>query len=206
MPRIKKLSFILPNAKSSASKVIDEGNSLVNGLTDNPTVFVTPSPSIADITAGLDLLVAANSVPELEKNKRTNELLRKRKVDFINNFLMPSSYYVLSVANEDRYKASLVGLEMNKEETSAHTPSVFSAMFEGVGAAAGTANVRISHRAGNSLFKVLLKVGDDWVLWDAFNTLKFTVKNLPSGSSTVRIIGKKGEVESPEVDLVVRAS
>jgi hypothetical protein len=139
MPRIKKLSFLLPKPTTPANQVISIGNSLVNGLTDNPTVFVTPSPSIADITAGLALLVAANSVPEDEKNNTTRELLQKRKVDFINNFLMPSSYYVLSVANEDRYTASLSGLEMNKEETTAHTPSEFSAIFESVGAAAGTA-------------------------------------------------------------------
>lgn len=206
MARKKKLSFILPTEKTSADKVSDQGDSLVNGLTDNDDIFETPVPSVADITTGLNLLKTANSVPENEQNHNTRELLKKRKVDFINNLLMPSSYYVLSVANEDRYIAGLVGLEMNKEDTSTHTPSVFTATFEGVGAASGTAKVRINNRAGNALFKVFLRVGDAWVLWDAFNTLKFTVKGLPSGSSTIRIIGKKGDVESPEVDLAVRAS
>lgn len=206
MPRIKKLSYLLPNFKTPAAKVIDDGDSVVAGLTDNPTVFEEPVPPIADITTGLTLLKTANSVPENEQNTLSRELLKKRKEDFIEFLLTPASNYGLFIANEDRYTAGLLGLPLNKEETTAHNPSAFTAVFEGVGAAAGTAKVRISDRAGNALFKVFLKVGTDWVLWDAYNTLSFIVSGLPSGSSTIRIIGKKGEVDSPEFDLVVRAS
>lgn len=205
MAKRTKLNYLLPDEKTPANEVIAEGDNLVAGLTDNPTVFVDPTPTPAEITTDLNLLKTANSVPDNEKNTLTRDLLQKRKEDFINNMLKPAANYGLFVANGDRYIAGLLGLKLSKEETNNYTPSVFSAYFVGAGPSEGTAKVRINQRAGNALFKVYLKVNDEWKLWDAFNTLTFIVTGLPSGSSQLRIIGKKGDVESPEVDITVKA-
>lgn len=204
MPRIKKLSIILPDERSPVSTVITDGENVLEGMTNNADVFTTPPVTMLALAAALNLL-KDSVVPENEKNTTTTNLMHKRKADFIKNELLPLSNYVLLVANGDRYIAGLSGFRLNKEETSNTEPGEFQAVSMGVGPIVGSTIVRILERAGCIFFIVKHKVGDDYIMHNAYNTLTFTVTDLPSGSNILQIIGKKGEYTSPPVELVVRA-
>ena len=205
MAKIKKLTIKLPREDASVNYVVSYAQNVLNGMTDNAATFPSPNPTLALFSAALDALIA--SVPAKdEKNTVSTNLMQKRKKEVINNNLRPQADYVLMVANGDRYTAGLSGFVLNAEDTNEHQPSVFTARFVGVGSDPGTAIVEIDNRAGNALFIVELKVGEQFVMIDAFNTLKFTVGGLPSGESIIRITGKKGNRRSPQVMLVVRAS
>ncbi|MBI1225734.1 MAG: hypothetical protein GC192_10905 [Bacteroidetes bacterium] len=205
MAKIKKLSIKLPKENASVASVISYCDNVETGMADNADTFPDPVPTLALFTAALVALKA--SVPSRdEKNTTNTKLMQKNKKDIINNFLKPWADYVLLVANGDRYTAGLSGFVLNVEDTMEHDPSAFTATFKGVGPDGGQAIVEINQRAGNALFIVELKVGDQWEMIDAFNTLKFVVEGLPSGESTLRITGKKGVKKSPKIILSVRAS
>lgn len=205
MAKITRLSTKLPKENASVSSVISYCENVETGMTDNADIFPAPVPTLVLFSAALVALIA--SVPTKdEKNTTNTNLMQKHKKDIIKNFLQPWSDYVLLVANGDRYKAGLSGFVLNVEDTVEHDPGPFSAVFIGPGPDAGQAIVEVAERAGNALFIVELKVGEQWVMVDAFNTLKFTVEGLPSGESIIRITGKKGVKKSPKVTLIVRAS
>ncbi len=204
MARRKKLFIILPTEKSPVSTVIADGESVLEGMTNHADVFTAPPVTMLALAAALNLLKDA-VVPENEKNTTTTNLMQKRKADFIKNELLPLSNYVLLVANGDRYIAGLSGFRLNKEESTPIDPSEFSATFISVGSVIGSAIIRIDERAGSSFFIVKLKVGDDFVMHDAFDTLLIEVTNLPSGPNILEIYGKKNKKTSPPVQLLVRA-
>jgi hypothetical protein len=106
MAQLSKVYIKLPTERTPVSRVIAEGESVYAGMVANALTFPSPLPTMPDFLVALNLLKAAK-VPEKEKNFYTTDLLRKRQVDFINNFLKPNSLYVLQVANGDRYIASL---------------------------------------------------------------------------------------------------
>ena len=204
MAKRSEFKIILPKSKTLVSSVISTGDSVKTNMTKNLAVFPDPVPTLDDLGTALQAL--KDSVPpENERSTASNNLTEKLKKEFIENYLKPLSGYVLFVAKGDRYKAGLSGFELSKEDTVERAPGEIEAVFVGPGPSEGTAKVRILNRAGNALFKVYLKVDDKWVMLDAFNTLTFIVKNLPSGSSQLRIIGKKGDLESPPVDITVKA-
>ncbi len=204
MARVNKLSIVLPTIRTGAPRVIAIARNVINGMTEHVAIYPAPTPTVAALVTALDELVAAD-VPFAERNINSSIVLQQKKVVVI-DLLSSMSNYVLLIANGDRPKAALSGFGLNKENTTNHTPSQFGVAFDGAGPDGGTAYVRITERAGNALFIVQLLVEDKWVMIDAFNTLRFLVKGLPSGASTLRIYGKKGEVPSPSIDLVVRAS
>lgn len=204
MVRRKKLFIILPTEKSPVSTVIADGESVLEGMTNHTAEFPEPPVTMVAFAAALNLL-KDSVVPESEKNTTTTNLMQKRKVDFINNQLLPNSNYVLLVANGDRYIAGLSGYRLSKEEVTPVEPSEFQAVSMGVGPIVGSTIVRILERAGCIFFIVKHKVGDDYIMHNAYNTLTFTVTDLPSGTNILQIIGKKGEYTSPPVELVVRA-
>lgn len=205
MAKIKKLSIKIPKEEASVSSVISYCENVKTGMTDNAATFPDADPTLLLFIAALTALKA--SVPSKdEKNTTNTKAMQKHKKDIIKNFLQPWSEYVLLVANGDRYVAGLSGFVLNVENTVEKDPSAFTATFVGVGPDGGQAIVEITERAGNALFIVEKKVGEDWVMIDAFNTLKFTVEGLPSGESNIRITGKKNVKKSPKVILSVRAS
>lgn len=205
MAKIKKLTIKLPKENASVASVISYAENVENGMTDNAATFPSPTPTLALFSAALAALIASIPAKD-EKNTVSTNLMQKLKKELIDSYLRPLADYVLLVSNGDRYTAGLSGFVLNVEDTTEHLPSVFTARFVGVGADPGTAIVEIDERAGNVLFIVELKVNDQFVMLDAYNTLKFTVEGLPSGESIIRLTGKKGTRRSPQVTLVVRAS
>ncbi len=202
---VKKLTIKLPREDASVSSVISYCENVETGMTANADTFPLPVPTLVLFSAAIVALKA--SVPSKdEKNTMNTKAMQKHKKDIIINFLQPWSEYVLLVANGDRYKAGLSGFVLNVAEKVEHNPGPFSAVSIGPGPDAGQAIVEVGERAGNALFIVELKVGEQWAMIDAFNTLKFTVEGLPSGESIIRITGKKGVKRSPKVTLIVRAS
>lgn len=205
MARINQLSIILPNEKTSVSAVISYGNDVKSGMTAHAATFPDPLPSMEDFSTALENLTTANNVASDKKNNETNQLLKKRKIDFINHMLKPLSIYVLYIAKGNRYTAGLSGFVLNKEETSSQPPGPFTAVFEGVGPNDGTAWVRIENRAGNLYYEIERKINDQWVIIKTSSELRFLVANLPAGTTILRITGKKGEMSSPPFELVVKA-
>ena len=203
MARRKKLSIILPRENVATAAVITYAKGVENGMTTNAATFPTPPVTMAALGAAITAAENAQ-VPESDRSSNTDAVLAQKKQDLL-DLLLPLSNYVLSVANGDRFVAGLSDFELSKEETTNNPPGQFSASFLRPGPTDGTAEVRIGARAGNALFIVMLKVGDAWVMLDAFNTLQFTVEGLPSGTSTLRIYGKKGQLRSPAVEIVVKA-
>ncbi len=204
MGKIKKLAIIQPHERASASTVITYAKAAHKGMSDNATTFPSPPIIMLDFKKAIDAAEAA-IVPEADRSENTDKALAKL-VNDLRKMLETLATYVLFVADGDRYTAGLSGFELNKEETISRKPGEFKAKFMQAGPNPGTAIVRIEERAGCAFFIVKRKVGDDWVMLDAFNTLLFTVEGLPSGESTLLIYGKKGSDKSPEVQLVVRAS
>ena len=204
MGKIKKLAIIQPQERAIAATVITYAKAAHKGMTDNAARFTEPPVRMSDFLAAIEAAEAAQ-VPEAERSANTDAVLNNH-IKTLRQMLETLASYVLFIANGDRFVAGLSGFELNKEETTSRTPGEFNAKFVGVGANPGTANVRIEERAGCALFIVQLKVGDDWVMIDAFNTLLFTVEGLPSGPSLLRIYGKKGDAKSPMLELAVRAS
>ncbi len=204
MAKRKKLAIIQPSEKASAPTVLTYAKASHSGMSTNAETFPSPPISMADFLKAIE--AAENAiVPEADRSDNTDKALEKLVKD-LRRMLETLATYVLFVADGDRYIASLSGFELNKEETTTHKPGEFKAKFMQPGPNPGTAVVRIEQRAGNVLFIVKRKVGDDWVMIDAYNTLLFTVEGLPSGESTLLIYGKKGTDLSPEVQVVVRAS
>lgn len=204
MAKIKKLAIIQPDVKASPSTVITYAKAVHKGMSDNAATFPAPPITMEDFKKAIDAAEAA-VVPEADRSENTDKKLDKLIKD-LRKLLETLATYVLFVADGDRHKAGLSGFELNKEETTTHNPGEFKAKFMKPGPNPGTAIVRIEERAGSAFFIVKRKMGDDWVMIDAFNTLLFTVEGLPSGESTLLIYGKKGTEKSPEVQLVVRAS
>lgn len=204
MAVVKKIIIILPSEDDSVISVINYGRNVKNGFTDNAAIFPDINPTLPEITAALTEL--ENSIPApSEKNTISTNLLQKRKKDFINNILKKNASYVLMVANDDRYVAGLSGYKLNKEERTPIAQEPISAEFVGPGAEDGTAYIRITERGNNDFFIVSLKEGDNWKMLDAFKLKEFMLQGLPSGSSIIRIAGKKGDVLGTPIELVVKA-
>lgn len=204
MPVRKKLSVILPVKKATPATVITYAKAVHKGMTDNAAKFPEPLVSMADFLTAIEAAETAQ-VPEADRSANTDAVLEQR-ISALRQMLETLANYVLFAANNNRFTAGLSGFELNKEETTSHSPGEFNAKFVGVGPNPGTAIVRIEERAGCAFFLVQMKVGEEWVMIDGFNTLLFTVEGLPSGSSILRIYGKKGNAKSPVVELAVRAS
>lgn len=204
MAKIKKLAIILPDSKAKASVVITYAKAVYAGMNSNAATFTDPPITMVNFKAAITAAENAD-VPEADRSANTDAELEK-KLKTLREMLLTLSTYVLFVANGDRSIGALSGFELNKEETTKKTPGEFRAVFVRPGADAGTAIVNVEERAGNTLFIVQLWVEDKWVMIDAFNTLTFTVEELPAGSSRLRIYGKKGKTKSPAVELIVRAS
>jgi hypothetical protein len=166
-------------------------------------IYPAPTPPLGTLEEAMNALEAADA-PEGDRSPNTDLVLSAKKLVVI-DILEPLSRYVLLTADGNRYKAALSGFPLNAEETVSRPPGEFKAVFVQPGPDDGTATVRIEERAGCALFIVELKVEEKWVMIDAFNTLLFTVEGLPSGSSVLRIYGKKGVKKSPAVEIVVKA-
>lgn len=204
MAKRKKLTIILPVEKAAPTTVVTYAKAVHKGMSTNAATFPSPPISMEDLKKAFDAAEAA-IVPEADRSDNTDKALAKLIKD-LRKVLETLAAYVLFVADGDRYTAGLSGFELNKEETTNHKPGAFKAKFMQPGPNPGTAIVRIEERAGNALFIVKRKVGEDWVMIDAYNTLLFAVEGLPSGESILLLYGKKGTDLSPEVQLVVRAS
>lgn len=201
---VRKLSIILPKENASVSSVIAYGKNVKNGLTDNATTFPDPEPTLVQLGTALTEL-EASIPPADEKNTVSTNLMQKLKKDFIKNMLSPIADYVLLVANGDRFTAGLSGCKLNKEERLPVVQGPISGTYVSAGAEDGTANIRITDRGNNDFFVFSLKVGDNWVVLDAFGLVDILVKGLPSGSSIIRIVGKKSDVPGTPIELVVKA-
>ncbi len=203
MAKIKKLAIILPEERTSAADVVTYGKAVLAGMGAHTELFPEPVPTLKELDDAIKALVAAD-VPEGDRSPNTDLVLQEKKMVVI-GILEPLSRFVLLKANGDRTTAAKSGFKLNVEETVNKAPGEFSAKFVRTGPADGSATVRIEERAGCALFIVELKVEEKWVMMDAFNTLLFTVEGLPSGSSVLRIYGKKGVKKSPAVEIVVKA-
>ncbi len=204
MAKRKKLVIKLPREDTSPAIVIDYAKAVYSGMSTNAATFPAPPVSMESLKKAIDDAEAAK-VPEADRSANTDLELEKQ-IGVIYSMMGQLSIYVLFVANNDRYIGGLSGFEFNKEETTSHTPSVFSAKFVSPGPNPGTAIVRIEERAGNAFFLVQVQIEGKWVIIDGFNELLFTVEGLPPGQSILRIYGKKGKKKSPAVEIVVRAS
>ncbi len=204
MAKIKKLAIIQPDSKAKAPVVITYAKAVYDGMNANAATFPAPPITMVNFKAAITAAETAN-VSEAERSANTDAELEKR-IKTLREMLETLSNYVLFVANGDRSIAALSGFQLNKETTTKKAPGEFRAVFVRPGADAGEAVVNIEERAGNTLFIVQLLVEDKWVMIDAFNTLTFTVEELPAGPSRLRIYGKKGKKKSPAVELIVRAS
>lgn len=204
MAKIKKLAIILPEERASAADVLTYAKAVSKGLTNHVDIYASPTPTVKELDDAITALENAQ-VSEDDRSASTDRVLEEKKQAVL-AVLEPQSRYVLLVADGDRSKAAKSGFKLNAEETVKKVPGEFKAVFVRPGADAGTSIVRIEERAGCAFFLVQLKVEEKWVMIDGFNTLTFTVEGLPSGSSTLRIYGKKGTKKSPAVEIVVRAS
>ncbi len=203
MAKRKKFTIILLEENASATSVLTLGKSVSTNMGLNATTFPTPPVALTALDTALEELEEAD-VPEDNRSNMTDLNLKNKKL-IVLAMLSTLAGYVLMIANGNRNKASLSGFTLSAEDTVDHPPGEFELKSRKAGADEGTVEIRLNHRAGNAVFIVQLKVGDEWVIIDAFNTITFVVKGLPSGTSYLRIYGKKGDKKSPAIEVTVKA-
>lgn len=201
-------TILLPNERASVEEFDDLYADVSAGISGNPEVFVTPAPTMLELKAGRDAMVAANVADNLA-NTASRIVLKEKKVEFL-GLLRQLAAYVIGVANGDRYIAELSGFKLSKETTSPKQTSGIIVKDVKPGPGDGQATVRMASRGGFDMLQVELKQPDDsWRILGGYTLKKFVLKGLPSGSSVIRITGFKSDVpgtgEGSVVEIVVKA-
>ena len=195
--------ILLPPLDASALKMLTYAKSGYTGLTTNAATFAEPPITMVVYKAKIDAL-EASMVAKNISSEVTRELTNKHRLE-LREMLVKLAAYVIGVANGDRYTASLSGFTLSKEVSETRPQTNFTIKNISIGTLPGTADITIGARGGNDMFKVYLKVGDDYVMHDAFTGKNYRLTGLPSGSNNIRIIGFKSDVAGPVVDTVANA-
>ncbi|MBI1225163.1 MAG: hypothetical protein GC192_07970 [Bacteroidetes bacterium] len=203
MSRYRSFRIKLPSANASATSVYNYGNAVKVGLSANVATYASPTPTVAQLTTALDELLAAD-VPKTERSENTRNTLLQ-KIAAVMEMLEDLAPYVIGIAGNDRYKAGLSGFPLSKEESTVRHQGPFGIKSVKPGEADGTVDIVLSNRGGNDYFKVFRKVDDVWVLHDAFQNKSYTLTNLPSGTSIIKIVGYKSDMPGSEVETVAKA-
>jgi hypothetical protein len=193
--------------KATVGDFEDLYDNVAAGIGGNATVFVTPAPTLLVFKAGIDALKAAD-VAENLANDASRIVLGEKKVEMRELFRQMAAY-VIGVANGSRYIAELSGFKLSKAVTTSKPVTGIVVVDKRPGPGDGESTVRIN-KGGFDMVIVELKMEDNsWRMIGAFTLRKFILKGLPSGSSTVRLTGYKGDVmgtvENSVVETIVKA-
>ncbi len=203
MANYKIFKIVLPPINANAMNMLTYAKSGHTGMTTNAAIFAEPPITMVVFKAKIDAL-EASMVAKNISSAATRELTNKHRLE-LRQMLVQLAAYVIGVANGDRYTASLSGFQLSKETSETRPQTNFTIKSITIGTLPGTADITIGARGGNDLFKVYLKVGDNYVMHDAFTGKNYRLSGLSSGSNNIRIIGFKSDVEGPVVDTVANA-
>lgn len=203
MATLNQFKFVLPTKDDSPAKVLSVAKSGKTGLTANAAIF--PNTPISMVDYGAKITALENSMVEKKySSDATREVRDKHKEDLV-DMIVEQAAYAFGVANGSRYTAGLSGFPLSKETSETIPQGPFTIKSILPGGLPGTAVITIGTRGGNDMFKVYLKVGEDYVMLDAFMGKTYTLTGLPSGTSNIRIIGFKGDHGDPVVNTVANA-
>lgn len=204
MAKKDKFTIKLPRLKDSVSKISNYSLNVQSGIAAHPEHFAEPSPPLRELKEATDAMNTANVADDLANDNTRKELEnQKKKVLELLGYL---AAYVIGVAKNDRYIASLSGFELSKEETSPKKTGAIKILDSKPGSNDGEAILRLADRGGYTMFIVERKTAEgNWVMIGAFQLMTYTIKGLPSGSSVIRITGYKSDVPGQSVETVVRA-
>lgn len=97
---------------------IQYGRRLIAGITDNPTIFVTPNPTVAALTAEVDAMEAAyNDAKAARLNAKTLTQILEDRVDSFESDVSQLASYVDNIANGDAVTIERSGFSVRATPT-----------------------------------------------------------------------------------------
>jgi hypothetical protein len=147
-----KLSAVMGCTPQQPAKVHKLANRVIDGYTDNPTVFATPVPTILNLTKENDLL--GLHIAEAQGNHQKKIERDEQSVVVYNLLINEAIPYVNSLANGDEAIINLSGFRANKAPTPKGIPDKVVIKKVTDGKAPETAKITIENMGIGLMYKV----------------------------------------------------
>jgi hypothetical protein len=129
---------------------------VIDGYKDNPTVFVTPVPDVADLIIGRDLL--SLHIAEAKGNHQKKIERDEKSVEVYNLLINEAIPYVNSIANGDESLINLSGFRANKAPTPKGIPAKVVIKKVTDGKTPESAKITLANMGSGLTYKVQISV------------------------------------------------